>query len=44
MAGKCRIVQGLKTAVNRIKILEEEKYILVFVKENKEPLLTPRGN
>jgi hypothetical protein len=32
MSGRCKVIEGLKTAIKRIKMLEEEKYILVFVK------------
>lgn len=42
MSGRCKVIEGLKTAIKRIRMLEEEKYILVFVKENKDAvMLTP---
>ena len=35
MSGRCKVIEGLQTAINRIKMLEEEKYILVFLKESQ---------
>jgi hypothetical protein len=32
MAGKCKVLKGINIAINRIKELNEEKIIIVFLK------------